>query len=248
MYWDVPWHYEVLAQIYCLVLFAIKIFMKKVQRTDISAEYVNRVLVPLPSNDNEPAGKTAMLLCLKVAKDIAYENSILYLKTRDSTESVRSNILKTDPEEQNNFTEELYDFVMKNIEILKPPTLTNPCPRSRSETAITYEDINKVGENFINEFWKQISIRLEYTNTTDKSTSFSEAPAESFFSTWQFIVDHRPSLTIQHVIALCRIILEGPDAGTDVSHDLVKKAMEKWDSQSSWRKIHNQKLGTWNYI
>lgn len=39
-YWDVPWHIEVLAQLYCPVLFAVKVMSKKVQKTDISAAYV----------------------------------------------------------------------------------------------------------------------------------------------------------------------------------------------------------------
>ena len=43
LYWDVPWKLEALAQIYCPVLFALRVMLRKVQKTDVSAHYINRV-------------------------------------------------------------------------------------------------------------------------------------------------------------------------------------------------------------
>ena len=68
-YWDIPWNYEVLSQIYCHILFALRIMLRKVQKTDVSAKYVNRVFKPHDGCD--PDGKQAMKLALKVAKEAA---------------------------------------------------------------------------------------------------------------------------------------------------------------------------------
>lgn len=60
--------------------------------------------------------------------------------------------------------------------------------------------------------------------------TYSEAPAETFFSEYKFITDHRPSLGFEMVVALIRIRSEGPGAGTVESHDLVKSALKNSSS------------------
>ena len=53
---------------YGIMRFPIKIFIEKVPGTNVSADYVNYVLVSLPNINNESAGTTSMLFSLEVAK------------------------------------------------------------------------------------------------------------------------------------------------------------------------------------
>ena len=76
-YFDVPWHFEVISRLMLPVLFAERIILKTVQKTDDQREYVDRVILGL--NLPEPEGKTAMQLCLRVANDVIRGNQINYL-------------------------------------------------------------------------------------------------------------------------------------------------------------------------
>ena len=230
-YWDVPWNYEVLAQVHCHVLFALRIMLRKVQKTDVSATYVNRVFKPHEGLD--PDGKQAMKLALNVAKDVANGRSVLYLMDNDNQ---HTDILNTDDgQEDVTFASELYKFVNKNKSFLSVTDLVNPNARTRGQRNETFDDITNVVSNFIDNFWMCVQTRMSFTNTDCEITSFSEAPAESFFSKWQFIIDHRPSLSVDNIISLCRIMLEGPDPSTEISHDLTKKALSLWEGHKGER-------------
>ena len=129
------------------------------------------------------------------------------------------------------FASELYKFVKANHSFLSVTDLVNPNPRTRGQRNETFDDISNVVSQFIDNFWDCVHTRMIFTNTECEVTSFSEAPAESFFSKWQFIIDHRPSLSVENIISLCRIMLEGPDPSTEMSHDLTKKALTLWEGK-----------------
>ena len=224
IYWDVPWSYEVLAQLYCHVLFALRIMLRKVQKTDISASYVKRVF--RPHDGLSPDGKTAMKLALSAALDVAHGRSILYLM--NANRNPNSDIL--DSNDGRTFSSELFEFIRENHSFLSVTELQNPRPRTRGQRQTSLNDLSNMVSTFIDKFWSCVEARMVHTNTDCELTSFSEAPAETFFSKWQFVIDHRPSLLVKHVIGLCRIMLEGPDPGTQVSHDITRKALTLWDS------------------
>ena len=50
-----------------------------------------------------------------------------------------------------------------------------------------------------------------------------------------FIVEHRPSLTPNHLAKICRIVKEGPAPGTKKAEALRKKALRRWPSQHGRR-------------
>ena len=100
---------------------------------------------------------------------------------------------------------------------------------TREDRRLSFGDIVQIVEGFIEKFWECVAKRMEHTDTECDITSFSEAPAESFFSKWEFVTNHRPSLKPSNVISLCRIMLEGPVPGTVVSHDLTRKALTLWE-------------------
>ena len=54
-------------------------------------------------------------------------------------------------------------------------------------------------------------------------------------STWQFVIDHRPSLTTLHTEGLCRIIRDGPQPATEDVENLMSKASANWSAQCGLR-------------
>ena len=66
-----------MAKCHCLVMFALKIILKNVQRIDITPAYINSVLV-----QEDRKGKEAMKLANKVAVDIYLKKDVSYLVLR----------------------------------------------------------------------------------------------------------------------------------------------------------------------
>ena len=60
---------------YVFILLAIKIMLKSCQKTTDQRDYIKRVF--LGAHGNDPEGKVAMKLCLKVAKDVLRSNDII---------------------------------------------------------------------------------------------------------------------------------------------------------------------------
>ena len=83
----------------------------------------------------------------------------------------------------------------------------------------------------------------------DERTSWSEAPAESIFSTWQFVIDHRPSLTTKHVEDMCRVIRDGPKASSKEAEVLMELACKNSGASCGLRFItQNWQPGTTSKI
>ena len=220
-YWDNPWELELLAQLYCLVLYALKIFMKKVQKSKLASEYVERVFL-------KKEGKKAMDVALEAGVKFAKGENIDFLLTVEGCE-IRDEI--------HPFGRDLLTFIKKNSPVLKPESLENTTSRTRGTSAITFQTIVSVLRCFIHRFWFEVDKRLAHTELGKDYITYSEAPAETFFSEYKFITDHRPSLGFEMVIALIRIRSEGPGAGTNESHDLVKSALKNHQSHLGERYI-----------
>ena len=254
-YWDVPWDKEILAQMYCVVIFAVKIMMKKVQRTDVQSQYIVKVFT-VTEDRAVPEGKVAMKLALSSVIDFMRGRSILSLRQGQG-----GDILNTGTRDDVNFRVVLHEFITKNGQLLKPAGLINPTPRTRGQASLTFEGLAEVVYKFIDEFWLQVEMRLSHTNVSDSLVCFSEAPAESFFSVWQTVIDHRPNLSFGKTAALVRIIQEGPAPGTVNSHDLVKKALqlhmpshlgeryvtEQWEPPMVCKEVAKQMRKPWKF-
>ncbi|KAL5267744.1 hypothetical protein ACHWQZ_G004702 [Mnemiopsis leidyi] len=222
-YFDVPWHWEVMCRLYILILFAEKIILKTCQKTNDQREYVARVFMRNP----EPEGKKAMVLGLRVAKDVIRSQPIRYLDTENLVD-----VLSTEPN-VNNFVREMKKLVAELGLKLVPSSLQNTRGGTRAVQAITLPVIEAALETFINQFWDQFAVRAARTDLTSGETwSFSEAPCEAFFSKWGRIVDSRPSLLVENVVRLIRVQLEGPPAGTDEAHSLMEAAMKQYRTVS----------------
>lgn len=133
------------------------------------------------------------------------------------------------------FRETLLKFMTKHshlYEITEEPTN----PRTRAEdNAASVDVIIPAFYNFIDELWKGIQKRFKSMGDISGNTSWSEAPAESVFSTWQFIIDHRQSLTVKHTEALCRIIRDGPQPATRAAEQLLAQASSHWGRDGNLR-------------
>ena len=63
LFLDIPIKYLLLAKFHCLVMFALKIILKNVQRIDVTPEYVQKVIVG-------DVGRESMELACRAAADV----------------------------------------------------------------------------------------------------------------------------------------------------------------------------------
>ena len=102
---------------------------------------------------------------------------------------------------------------------------------TRNEALITIDVIENELERFIEQFWVEFGARRARTDLdNDETGCFSEAPCETYFSMFDRVTHFRPSLNFENVIRLIRIMMEGPEVGTEASHDLIRQAMVNYRS------------------
>ena len=77
-----------------------------------------------------------------------------------------------------------------------------------------------------------INERLKHSDTDIGTTSWSEAPDESIFSVFKMVIHGRESLTVCHTVATCRILTNGPKAGTVEAEKLMEDAAKMWPAQA----------------
>ena len=109
--------------------------------------------------------------------------------------------------------------------------------RTRGEKAVGKKSILAWLRKYIDGLWKGISERLCFFDK-DGTTNWSEAPAEGVFSILSYIIEHKPSLSVEHMIMLCRIVKEGPSPATKPAVAITKRALGNWQSSSSNAKGH----------
>ena len=174
-----------------------------------------------------PEGKRAMVLGLRVAKDVIRGQPIGYLDTENLVD-----VLSTQPNVKH-FVREMKKLVIELGPKLVPSSLQNTRGGTRFVQAITLPVIETALERFIDSFWEQFALRAARTDLVSGDTwCFSEAPCEAFFSKWGRIVHSRPSLLVDNVVRLIRIQLEGPPAGIDEAHSLMEAAMKQYRTVS----------------
>ena len=99
--------------------------------------------------------------------------------------------------------------------------------RTRQYANFKAEDLIAVFTSYINTLWSCIAERLTHFDH-EGLTCWSEAPAEAVFSVLDYIIDHKRSLSDQHMVMLCRVIREGPSPGTIKAKNLTQCALSKW--------------------
>ena len=109
--------------------------------------------------------------------------------------------------------------------------------RTRSEKTVDKQFILAWLRKYIDSLWVGIVDRLSFFDK-DGTTNWSEAPAEGVFSILSYIIEHKPSLSVDHIIMLCRIVKEGPPPATIPAVALTKRALGNWQSSSSSAKSH----------
>ena len=72
LFLDIPIKFLLLAEFYCLTMFALKIILKNVQRIDVTPEYVQKVIVG-------EVGRNSMELACRVAIDVYSNKDTSYL-------------------------------------------------------------------------------------------------------------------------------------------------------------------------
>ena len=132
-YFDVPWEYEVMSKLYCLIMFAEKLILKSSQKTSDMRDYVARVFLGV--NGNDPEGKTAMKLALRVGKDVIRGQPINYLNNGNYVD-----VISTNPR-QNVFVQEVQNLVTTLGGKLVPGTLVPTRHSTRRQANMSLDEI-----------------------------------------------------------------------------------------------------------
>ena len=220
VYFDHPQKWLLLAMVHCLVMFALKIILKCVQKTNISRGYIQSVII-------EGNGKKAMKLASKVAVDAVNNEPLDYLLAEDIEESY-CNVSLT----RKGFARELHDYVEDNLDNFK---ITEQ-PRERStrnntEVPFTVAQGKEICDSYTDRLWRAISDRLNYADLDDLSScAFSEAPAESVFSVYARVTEGRERLGIAKAIGLTRVAMQEPPPSTEAAAKLSADALSNYQS------------------
>ena len=245
-FFDTQGNILVLAILYCVVMFAVKVMLKNCQKTTVTSSYIKNVIT-----STDGAGKQTTQFYLQVARtnlvlakpcfNTNHVNKKLCNETcLEETEEVSENdefsdLLSSDGEptniSKNKFIKNLQDFLQKNKDELSLPSDFSKLFRNTRDLKCTTDLINEQASyinTFISRFWEGISKRTELTDLDHGSTSFSEAPAEGVFSVIENVLGGRESLELDSIEALTRVALEGPGVATMEGYDLSKEALELW--------------------
>ena len=98
---------------------------------------------------------------------------------------------------------------------------------SRKEGTVDIRSVLAWIEKYVHSLWHNISKRLPFFDK-EGTTNWSEAPAEGIFSVLDYIIEHKPSLSVANMISICRIVKEGPAPGTKSATLLTKRAIDSW--------------------
>ena len=200
-------------------MFALKVILKTCQITDVTNEYVDKVIVG-------DYGEQIMKYCLKVGFNHLKDSMVDFQYEHPD---VLSNNLCFVEGEENKFLIHLKKFINEKKELFLLEQ--DGSVRQTRNTVSVEEEIDtmfQVVEDFISKFWIQMKERFQLKDLSAGPTSFSETPAESVFSVWERMSGCRPSLTLGHTVSLVRVAMEGPAVSTKDSLNLSKRALDNW--------------------
>ena len=124
--------------------------------------------------------------------------------------------------------DEVLEFISKFSEEYDYKEDDRPA-RTRRESNFREDDVLTVLDNYVEDLWEGIKERWTHFDS-DGSTGWSEAPAEGIFSILNYIIEHKPSHSVKHMIQLSRVVKEGPSPGTRRAENLTRRALSHWPS------------------
>ena len=164
-----------------------------------------------------------MKLASKVAKDSYNGDNIDYLLL-DKSLSEQTNICS---QSNKNFCEELHEY-LKDNDLFSNKEGGDRVTRS---SPFTIEDAKIASDMYSDILWKAIKKRLDYTDMSQSSCAYTEAPAEGIFSVYSKVSSGRTSATIDHLVALTRVSAHGPPIATADAASLSEEALKNFQSQ-----------------
>ena len=230
-YWDIPEWVSIIAKLYLPITYTLKIMLSQVQATSVKSNYIMKVFT-----GDDSLGLLAVKAALQVGVQALKSPNMITLKDFILSLNIPDILIHTEEQSEtsNSFAHTLINFMSKNMyfyALVEAPTL----PRTRNEESkASFENASATLNCYIISLWKGIHDRFKYMDLTGE-TCWSEAPAESVFSTWQYIIDHRPSLTVKHTESICRIIRDGPNPASSSAEILMQHASGKWKSEHGMR-------------
>lgn len=217
---DIPVKFLMLAKCQCLVMFSFKIILRNVQRMDITPEYVNKVIV-------QEYGKEAMKLASQVAMDLYRNNEIDYLESKPIIDKTNICLMRDDTKKT--FCDELIKYTSEKKELFSK--LEEPHERATRTDNFIIQQAKSACDMYIEDLWKFIQKKIEYTDLSESACAFTEAPAEGIFSIYNRVITGRERLNIGHAVSLTRVALHGPPPATPDSASLSKTAMTNYQSK-----------------
>ena len=210
-FFDHPKEMLSLSKHYVLLTYVTKIILKVSQKTNVSSQTVQKLFY-------EEQGKKVMKKVIGISSSLIGGQTVKdVLSSFESTEGEDKFIVDEVLKFISKFSEE-YDY--------KEDDRT---ARTRRESNFREDDVLTVLDNYVEDLWEGIKERLTHFDS-DGSTGWSEAPAEGIFSILNYIIEHKPSLSVKHMIQLSRVVKEGPSPGTRRAENLTRRALSHWPS------------------
>ena len=175
--------------------------LKNVQRMDVSPSYINSVVL-------NGTGERAMMLASKVACDFYSNDTIEYISNSPSLAS-DTNVCSSS---EHTFCDELKSFFDKKGHLFSK--LEEPFEKNTRATPFTIIDAKTACESYISGLWRAVADRVKYTDLSECSCCYTEAPAEGIFSIYDRIISGREKLSIDNAVALTRVSIHGPPPAT----------------------------------
>ena len=157
-FFDIPSKYMLLAQIYCLAMFSLKIILKHVQKTDLDYSYVSSVII---GNNGKNAMKLASKIGLKLLNNEKNIDELLSQEIENTNICLLSDKEKAKTQgddDKKSFCEELKDYIIKNKELFE---LQESYERNTRSKPFTPSDAKDAVDGYINLLWKCIGKRVK---------------------------------------------------------------------------------------
>ena len=169
--------------------------------------------------------KSAMALACQVSWYVYTNNQIDYLEN----DNVEADICF---DREITFNQVLKKYVedKKDLYIKKE----DPNEKNTRSSEFTINDAKAACNIYIDDLWKAIKSRVEFTDLSD-TCAFTEAPAEGIFSIYSSVIEGKERLTVSNAVALTRVSLHGPPPATEESARLSEAAMRNYGSQHGER-------------
>ena len=222
IWFDHPSDMLQVSRIYVLIALVTKVILGISQKTDVTTEYIRSVFY-------EGQGKDTMKLALDMGFQMICDESISVI-IDDHRPTPISESGNKFANAKDYIINELCNFLKQKGDKIVPPPEPTVQGRTRAKKAFNSAEAKDIVSKYIDDLWDEIADRL--FDDTDGTTRWSEAPSETIFSTLEYVVEDKPSLTYENSVALCRIVKEAPPPGTNQASKITVSALDCWKNES----------------